>query len=768
MPAMHCPPKMLAPKLDAIPKALKACPQWVCWRLESRGGKWTKSPINAKSRQPKRPRYAKSDDPSTWTTFDRAQSFFAINGLAGIGFMFAVDGGMAGVDLDKCRNPQTGVIEQWARDIITELNTYAEVSPSGSGVKLFLQGKIPGKRRRKGNIELYDSGRYFTVTGHHVEGTPRAVEDRQRELTALCARVFADEKATSGEGKPPPVVRDDDAALIERAKRARNGEKFSCLWAGSTDGYASDSEADQALCNLLAFYTGPDQSRIDRLFRQSGLYREKWNRADYRNRTIGLALKDRREFYSPRKGTAGGNGRGSVVTGPLHCTDMGNAQRFVQQHGAHVRYCYPWRKWLLWTGTHWREDDDGSVVYKAKQTVRTIYREAADCGDSAKREALGKWAHSCESEHRIKAMLALAQSEPGVPISLDVMDADPWALNCRNGTVDLRNGELREHRPTDLITKLCPAEYNSRATCPQWIRFLRCVLNCDEGLLEFLQRAIGYSLTGDIREQVIFILHGKGANGKSTLLDTVRGLLGDYATTAPPDLLTIRRNEEHPTQVADLFGRRLVIACETEEGKRLRVQFVKQATGDSFLKARRMRQDYFEFPRRFKLFLATNNKPRIREASKAIWRRIRLVPFGVVIPEEEQDPELLEKLRAEWPGILAWAVRGCLAWQAEGLPIVEAITDATEQYQGEQDVLTPFLEAGRLDVRPRAKITRGDIARVYLGWARETDERFPLDRNELFERLRTAGFADARYRHNGRVQRGFQGIGLLASKTIQA
>lgn len=284
-------------------------------------------------------------------------------------------------------------------------------------------------------------------------------------------------------------------------------------------------------------------------------------------------------------------------------------------------------------------------------------------------------------------MVTLAESEPGIPVLPGELDRDPWLLNVKNGTVDLRTGELRPHKRDDLITKIVPVEYDSEASCPTWLAFLNRIMDGNERLIAFLQRAAGYSLTASTQEQCFFLLYGTGANGKSVFLTTLLAVMGDYGIQAAPDLLLAKSGESHPTEVADLFGARLVVATETEAGRRLAENLVKQHTSGDRLKARFMRQDFFEFEATFKIWLATNNKPIVKGTDYAIWRRIKLIPFTVTIPPEERDKSLPAKLRQELHGILAWAVQICLEWQKYGLNEPQEVTAATCAYRDEQDIL---------------------------------------------------------------------------------
>jgi putative DNA primase/helicase len=440
-------------------------------------------------------------------------------------------------------------------------------------------------------------------------------------------------------------------------------------------------------------------------------------------------------------------------------TDLGNAARLVLKHGDDLRYVPAWWTWLLWAGTHWRRDDALEVLGLGKAiSLDILFIEAKDEPDDTKRTALIKWGMASQTRQRIEAMVNLAR--PDVAVTPDRLDRDPWLLACPNGTLDLKTGRLRPARREDLITRCAPVAFDPAAACPRWLAFLDRVMADNEVLIAYLQRVAGMCLTADVREQALFIFHGKGANGKSVFLDTLTGLMGDYAGEAAPDLLVIRRNEEHACEVADLKGRRLVVAGETEGGARLRVQLLKRLTGNARIKARFMRENYFEFPRTHKLILQTNNKPVIREGTHAVWRRIRLVPFGVIIPDEEQDRLLTEKLRAEWPGILNWLVEGCLAWEAGGLQTPEEVENATQTYEDEQDLLGEFAEE-ILIFAPRTFVTRSAAWAAYVQWGQDHREKYLMDRNEFYIALRRRpGVTDDERRVAGKNVRGFAGVGL--------
>jgi P4 family phage/plasmid primase-like protien len=467
-----------------------------------------------------------------------------------------------------------------------------------------------------------------------------------------------------------------------------------------------------------------------------------------------------------------GKGRrpaGPAPRGRFELTDLGNAERLVAAHGHALRYCKPWGEWLEWDGRRWREDRTGAVERRAKETVRLIHREADGVEDKDERQAIFDWAVASESRKRIDAMIALARSEAGVAVVPEELNADPWLFNCLSGTINLRTGELRPHDPADLITKLANAEYHPGARCPRWEQFEREVFAGDDEVIGYVRRKLGYSLTGLDQVQELDILFGDGANGKSVFLDTILSLLGDYACQAAPDLLMAKDGSDHPTGIADLDGRRFVAASETESGRRLAEALVKRLTGDKLIKGRRMRQDFYEFARTFKVFLACNHKPRIRGSDHAIWRRIKLVPFRVkfVGPGEAVAPPLVlpavegltEQLVGESPGILALLVEACLDWQRGGMRTPESVEAATDGYRREMDVIGDFI-ADRCTAQEGLQVKASALYAAYRKWCEDSGIKAPLSLRDFGSEMERRGFV-AKHTNSGNFR---QGLGLNASE----
>src|SRR5215203_3914787 len=442
--------------------------------------------------------------------------------------------------------------------------------------------------------------------------------------------------------------------------------------------------------------------------------------------------------------------------GAYLCNDAGNAERLADRHGANLRYCYPWGSWLVYDGARWRVDDRGAIVRLAKDTARSIFEEAKEAPGDETAKQLGKWANSSLSESKLRSMISLAQSEPGIPVLPEEMDASPDLLNILNGTIDLRTGELREHRREDLITKLAPVEYDPDATAPVWAQTLERTLP-SEDVRRFFKKLCGYALSGDVSEQLLPVLYGTGANGKSTVLNALLAVFGDYGMQAAPDLLVAKKGS-HPTELADLFGMRFVASIEVEDGSRLAESLVKQLTGGDRVKARRMRQDFWEFEPTHKVLMACNHKPQVRGTDNAIWRRIQLIPFTEIIPPAAQDKQLPEKLRDELPGILAWAVEGCLEWRREGLQAPEAVREATGAYRAEMDVLGAFLREC-CELGSEYNVAAKDLYGAYKFWCEDNGER-PETQRRFGSRLTERGGFE-RYRGGADGGHRWRGVRLL-------
>lgn len=393
-------------------------------------------------------------------------------------------------------------------------------------------------------------------------------------------------------------------------------------------------------------------------------------------------------------------------------TDLGNSDRFVAHLNGRARYVDGWGKWIVWTHDGvWRIDNnDARVTELAKEVPRAMFREAAATRD----DGLWKWAKRTESAAAISSMVRLTRGTPGILVDHHELDAHPWLLNVRNGTLDLRTGTLGPHDPEHLITKQAPTSYDPAATAPLFDACLA-TWQPDPDVRHYLARVIGSAATGMYVEHV-FVNLGGGANGKGKFYGAIQDTLGpDYSVVPHKSLLIVQRHEQHDTVKARLFGARMAVAGETEAGDRLDEAKVKELTGGDLLEARRMREDPWQFKPSHTLFLHTNHRPRVRGGDEGIWRRLRLIPWAVTIPADQRDNRLAEKLEAEAAGILNWIVAGCVAWQNEGLHHPQAVEDATHTYRAEEDHVGRFLaECTRPD--DTGSITSQDLRKAYERW----------------------------------------------------
>ncbi|MGI8751204.1 MAG: DNA primase family protein [Acidimicrobiales bacterium] len=443
-------------------------------------------------------------------------------------------------------------------------------------------------------------------------------------------------------------------------------------------------------------------------------------------------------------------------TGHYEATELGNARRLVDDHGHDLRYVAEWGKWLVWTGRCWQVDNTGAVHRRAKQIADRILDEARAGSD----DKLFRWGIKSQSNAGINNTIALASTEATIPVLVDELDTDPWLLTVANGTIDLRTGLLGPHRRQDLLTKSTDVIYDEHATCPQFLKFLEAVLP-DATVLRFLQRAIGYSLTGTVLEHALFFGYGAGANGKSTLMRVLLDMAGEHGAPAPPRLLIADRHPDHPTSVAALHGRRVVIAQELDQASRLDEPTVKEITGGDRLTARYMRQDFWSFAPTHKVWLCANHKPAIRGTDLGIWRRIKLIPFTVSIAPDDQDEHLAEHLADELPGILRWAIAGCLEWQRRGLDTPEAVVKATEQYRLEQDVIGQFI-ADCCTTNPMLKVQSTPLYEAYKAWCVEQGITHPLSQKALAPRIEEHGYIGEPDR---KERTWWQGLGLRTEES---
>lgn len=590
----------------------------------------------------------------------------------------------------------------------------------------------------------------------------KLIEKRQTEIDELYFETFGQAVASplTANTNFATENRLADEEILSKAKGSKNAFLFVGLWEGQwQEIYPSQSEADSALCMILAFWTMKNAEQIDRIFRQSGLYRDKWDEMHgeqtYGELTISRAMNSQTVVYDPEYQLA------------KSLTDRGNSLRFARIFKGKLLYCSNLKSWLKCSEGRWERDESNQVMKMADACIQSIYGEAAKAETPEARKAIVAHGRKTEALVRIKAMVEGATFR--MPVNVNELDQNPFLFNVLNGTIDLRTGGLQQHNPNDLITKMAPVVYDPDATCPRFQTFLAEIFPDELRLgigntevISFVQKFLGYSLTGDCREQVMGIAWGTGANGKSTLFSVFQEMLGDYATTTPSETLLCKKNEGIPNDVARLRGARFVLASETPEGRKMNVGLIKQMTGQDLLTARFLHCEFFAFMPTFKLLMLTNHKPEASGEDDAIWRRIRLIPFLEKFDGATKDDMLGEKLRQEWPGILRWCVEGCLRWQKEGLEPPMEVVKATTEYRSENDIFSEWLNE-RGCVESNAKTATGKLFRDFTEWMAENGERRLFSQKKFGQTLKAKGFALFTDGHGVRSVKGI----MLKDKTSQ-
>lgn len=749
---------------ESIPEELKNIDNWVCWRSipdpNSHSG-IRKVPVN-----PLTGGQAMSNNPQTWSSFDTA--LHASVNYDGIGFMFE-GSGMFGVDLDDCRDliddyllgESTGIVAEF----IYGLSTYAETSQSGNGIHLICRGTLPPGGRRKGKVEMYDRGRFFIMTGNAI-GEFRNISDGTSGIIPLHKKYLGSPAAPPASSPPgnTPVspASYTESELIDRIMNSQGGDKFSALYHGDISGYPSQSEADMAFCSILAFWCGGDTDLMDRIYRSSALMRDKWDRrqcgSTYGAITLTKAASGCQSFYSPVSHEDDyrisiGNGKPPVSSGNSprltmrSLDDTGNAERMNDAYGKKLRYNYTDKRWMFYKDGKWHYDDRGMVYVAADGVLERMKQELVFWTEHEGGKFLQDFQKHMKRTRSNAAKRAMVKEfEHIVSISPADLDTNKTLVNSRSGILDLATCRISPHNYELYMTRMLGTSMPVNPKKPVlWLRFLDDIFSGDRELIRYVQKSLGYSLSGLTSEQCVFFLYGSGRNGKSTFLEVVRAILGEYATNIQPESIMVKNSSSTAnTDIARLKGARLVTSVEPNEGMRLNEGLLKQLTGDDMITARKLYGDEFEYRPEFKLWVATNHKPTIRGTDLGIWRRIHIIPFTVTIPDEKVDKNLGDKLADELPDILAWMMEGYRLWRYEGLTKPKIVEDAVRDYRNEMDVIAAFLESCCTE---RGEIKASVIYAVYCSWAAENNEykmpsrKFGIELSKRYNKIRkTDGF----------------------------
>ena len=734
---------------EKIPDELKRCPQWVCWRSEpdpkSHSG-IKKIPIN-----PKTGGQAMSNNPETWSDFETAVR--VSRNYSGIGFMFS-GSGYFGVDLDDCLPEIDGFYrgkKNFVSDFVDGLRSYTELSQSCHGLHIICRGSLPEGARRKGKFEMYDKGRYFIMTGNPLDpDNVLPVVDCTESIKPLHEKYLsADKPKKSAPAVNSPCIPANMAIseILEKAFSSKSGDKFRRMYNGDFSDYPSQSEADMAFCNMLAFWCRCDTEKMDDIFRNSGLMREKWDRktsgSTYGKIMLNKAVENCQEVYNPHKTDDYSISFGDTSVKMHTLDDTGNAQRMYDLCGDVMRYCYIDRRWLCYNDGKWYYDTKGSVFVWADKVLESMKSELKLWAEYQEGEMLPDYQkHMKKSRSNNSKKAMVKELEHLVAVSPAELDADRMLVNARNGVINLNDFTVSEHKPDFLMTRMLGTSMPENPKKPEkWLSFLDQIFNNDNELIRYIQKALGYSLSGDTSEQCAFFLYGTGRNGKSTFLEVVRKIMGDYATNIQPESIMVKASTNTAnSDIARLKGARFVTSVELNEGMRLNEGLIKQLTGDDMITARKLYGDEFEFRPEFKLWMATNHKPTIRGTDLGIWRRIHIIPFSVTIPESAVDKKLSHKLEEELPDILAWAVEGYRMWKSEGLRMPKVIADAVEEYRNEMDVISAFLASDY--VVQGGEVKAQALYAVYCQWCSESNEykmpsrKFGLEMTKRYNKIR--------------------------------
>lgn len=520
-----------------------------------------------------------------------------------------------------------------------------------------------------------------------------------------------------------------EAALVLGGFFARCGTK----WA---------SEAADAV-ELIASVAGDDELRDRRRTAQDAV-------AEYERGGHACGLPKLKEVFGEKVASRAAEWLGYVPEADPGVSEDALALRFAGLHESRLRYVANWGRWLDYDGKRWTREE----TLLAFDLARDVCREEAAKAKSP------KLADTIKSAKTVSAVQRLAQADRRLAATTEQWDSDPWLLNTPDGVVDLRTGAMRAHSPLDYMTKITAVAPGG--SCPLWHNHLRRIMDGDEELIAYLQRVFGYGLTGITREHALFFAYGTGANGKSVTINTVLGVMKDYQRTASMETFTLAKFDRHPTELAGLQAARLVSASETEEGRPWAEARIKALTGGDKIEARYMRQDFFEFTPQFKLFISGNHKPRLRSVDEATSRRFQVIPFTVTIPPEERDKGLEQKLKSEWPGILAWMIEGCLLWQRDGLKPPAAVRTSTSSYFDEEDTVLRWFDE-RCEADSSARTASSEAYESFASWATGARE-LVLSQKAFSERLAARAGRLGLTKGSDRKGAYFQGLRLREEK----
>ena len=692
-----------------VPEELKKLKQWgnfhKIWMPER--NKFTKIPINSMDGSP-----GKSNDPTTWSDYETAlKGLNKFKNADGLAFYFA--NGYVGLDIDHIKD-ELETYYQGDHNVVADIqeltkNSYREISLSGEGIHVIFKGKITGNRRRKGQFEMYQTGRFFALTGNIMSEGLSIQSLNKTEMNCLYEYLFGKDKVIELHPETNNIT-PVDLSVTDIIKKAESSSKVGTRFRMFMEGgweefYTSQSEADMAFANDLAFWCGRNFHKMDKIFRNSSLMRDKYDQkhgaVTYGVGLLNKAINEAQNIYNPQKND------GPDVTFRFNnpknrlphrsWDDTGRGQRLNDQFGKVFRWLATDKQWYYYNGSFWEPDNGQYIENAAEKVVNSIKTEKADLSfaiDTDEVKAMKEfYRFAKESRSHLAKVHMIDEFKKYVTIDHNTFDHENMLLNTESGYVDLTNGELKDHDINLLFSEQTATEYSDSTDCPLWDEFLKQIFNNDENLIHYVQKAVGYSLTGSLAEQVMFMCLGSGRNGKSVFINTIRNLFGTYAKQMNVESIVVHNSGGNAnSDIARLENTRLVTSSEANEGSRLDESLVKQLTGGDKILARFLYGKEFEYNPKFKIWMATNHLPLIRGTDDGIWRRLKVIPFNVQIPKDKVDKNLEEKLKSEWTGILNWCVQGSIMWQREGLDDPESVKSASHDYRQSMDPLDAFVD----------------------------------------------------------------------------
>lgn len=726
-----------------FPKAMRSLPNWVLWKFETKKGRKTKVPYNALYHE--KGRKASSKDSSTWTTFEKALKAFEAHPdeYSGIGFEFAKKDGLVFVDIDHCLDAD-GLPDDRAEHILSEIgeNAFIEKSVSGTGLHLFVRGSIPRSfKNSEENVEMYDNGRFCAMTGNVFtdhDGEPTANEEALRQLFEEYKTKKKEEEGHPTQEEEHPSRYTDEEVIRKAGSDPTSGAQFERLFSGDISGYPSHSEADARLCQILAFWCSKDREQMLRIWRASKLWRDKSERADYQESTIRIAcdsVKEDLDEWQERKRTEDLLSftdsldeqqklildrieRLQPDTDPKYnkLDDVSDGELFADVFRNEARYNTSAREWYIYDGIVWKKDEGGLIVARyAEMLYKALYIYYANKSQSHQKHAVKMANYGIR-----KRMIEDAKKHH--PISHEMLDADPNLLNCKNGILRLDSLELIPHDASFLLSKCANVIYDPDVESLEWLSCVEAVMCEDEEKIRYLQKTLGIGLTCNTSEEECYIFYGATTrNGKSTMLETVSCMMGDYAMNMNPETLAHKRKDGRQASgdIARLSGCRFLRMSEPPKSMMFDTALLKTFLGRDTLTARNLFEKEFEFIPEFTLYINTNHLPIVNDDTVFSSGRIKVIKFDRHFEEREQDKHLKERLKREYnlSGVLNWCLDGLRAYRKEGLTPPECVLDATREYRERSDKLSLFIEDVLIPDKDGI-IARKALYRQYKEWCR--------------------------------------------------